>query len=70
MKKRDPVRETCNLMVKHKDKGAQDLRLIDGRPAGMRVKRVKEFAHRIKIHGSKFIPGIGQGRKFFELRLV
>ena len=50
----DPVGEDGKLTVKHEDKGTQDLRLVDGRSTGIRVERGKEFAHRIKIHGSKF----------------
>lgn len=39
-------------MDKHKDKGAQDLRLIDDRLGGIRVEMDKEIAHGIKIHGN------------------
>lgn len=67
MKVSDPVGKTCNLTVKHEDKRTQDLRRGDSRPAGIRVERGKEFAHRIKIHGSKLVSGIRQGIKFFEL---
>ena len=49
------------LTVKNEDKESQDLRLIDGRSAGMRVKRDKELSHKIKIHGSKFVLGIRHG---------
>lgn len=63
----DPVGKAGKLTVKHKDKGTQDLGLVDGRPAGIRVERGKEFAHRIKVQGSKFVPGIRHGIKFFKL---
>ena len=50
------VGKAGKLTVKHEDKGTQDLRLVDSRSASVRVERGKEFAHRIKIHGSKFLP--------------
>lgn len=56
MKYIDPVGKAGKLTVKHEDKGTQDLRLVDSRSASVRVERGKEFAHRIKIHGSKFLP--------------
>ena len=62
-----PVGKAGKLAVKHKDKGAQDLWLIDGRSADIGVERGKEIAHRVKVHGSKFVKGIRHGKKFFEL---
>lgn len=63
----DPVGKAGKLTIKHEDKGTQDLGLVDGRPASIRVESGKEFAHRIKVHGSKFVPGIRHGIKFFKL---
>lgn len=66
----DPVGKACKFVVKYQDKRTQNLGLIKGRSFGIRVKRGKKVPNRIQIHGSKFIPGIGHGIKFFELRRI
>lgn len=61
----DPFGKTGEFTVEHKDKGAQDLRLVQSRTSCAGIKRGKKIPDRIKIQGSKFAPGIGHGMKFF-----
>lgn len=67
MKLGDPVGEAGKFAVKNEDKGTQDLRMVDSRSASVRVERDKELSHRIKVHGSKFVPEIRHEIAFFEL---
>ena len=50
-----PVGKSGKTSVEHDDKRTQDLRLVYGRPSGIRVIGGKELPDRVKIHRSKFI---------------
>jgi hypothetical protein len=51
-----PFGKTGKFAVKHKEKGTHDLRLVESRTTGVRIKGGKKISHRIKIHGSKLMP--------------
>ena len=61
---------TQTVLVHEKDKGAEDLRLVECRPSSWRIKRKHEFPDRVKVQRRKFSNGMGIRTKFFTLWII